>query len=267
MRPQASIELSEAARWLACAAIVAAVHCGAAWALLQQPAIDVDTVAAGAIVLELAPVAIARESSPVDAPAAQDQVQAQPAPEAPAPAAEPPREEAAVDIQPLPQLPLDAADLDALPVQTTVAKPDPVVDSPAPAQPVMAATAATSTPEVEAERRGDVAAAPVQGRPGGAQSIALPRWKTRIETLIERQKRYPKAAQQRREEGTALVAFVIDRQGRLVSATIEKSSGSDVLDAEALEILHRAQPFDPPPAEMPGDRPRLVVPIRFRQRG
>jgi periplasmic protein TonB len=36
-----------------------------------------------------------------------------------------------------------------------------------------------------------------------------------------------------------------------------------VLDEEALALVRRAQPFPPPPPEMPGNSLDLTVPIRF----
>ena len=42
----------------------------------------------------------------------------------------------------------------------------------------------------------------------------------------------------------------IDMSGDLTEVVIRKSSGSTVLDLAALDILNRASPFDPFPAEV-----------------
>ena len=80
---------------------------------------------------------------------------------------------------------------------------------------------------------------------------------------LERNKKYPSSAQARDEKGVVQLEFSVDRQGNLKSSRIVKSSGSDVLDRETLDLVKRAQPFASPPAAMTGDEVFLVVPIRF----
>jgi protein TonB len=65
------------------------------------------------------------------------------------------------------------------------------------------------------------------------------------------------------EQGTATVAFTIDRDGRLVSSRIVQSSGSPQLDEETLAMLMRAQPMPKPPSTAPDSALSLVVPVRF----
>jgi protein TonB len=108
-----------------------------------------------------------------------------------------------------------------------------------------------------------VATEPTQGRNTPDNLNAAPTWKTQIVAMLERNKRYPEAAQSRRQQGIALVFFSLDRQGRLIDSRIERSSGVSELDEEALALLYRAQPFPPPPPELPGERVNLTVPIRF----
>jgi hypothetical protein len=45
---------------------------------------------------------------------------------------------------------------------------------------------------------------------------------------------YPDAARRRGLEGTLVAAFTVDEGGKLVAARIEKSSGSDILDAAGI---------------------------------
>ena len=61
----------------------------------------------------------------------------------------------------------------------------------------------------------------------------------------------------------ASLAFTIDRKGKVLSSQIATSSGSAVLDAEALALVKRAAPFPPPPAEVADTDLSFVVPIRF----
>ena len=65
----------------------------------------------------------------------------------------------------------------------------------------------------------------------------------------------------------AYVRFTMDRQGRVLSAALERSSGHAALDREALALLERAQPLPAPPAETPGERITLTVPVEFFTRG
>jgi protein TonB len=121
----------------------------------------------------------------------------------------------------------------------------------------------TSAPQAAPLETAAIPAAPVQGQPTPKSSNAVPTWKTKIVALLERNKRYPPAAQSRGEHGVAQVFFSLDRAGRLIDSRVMLSSGAAALDEEALALLHRAQPFPPPPAEMPGPHVDLVVPIRF----
>jgi protein TonB len=91
----------------------------------------------------------------------------------------------------------------------------------------------------------------------------VPTWKTEILALLERNKRYPEVAQSRHQQGIAQVFFSLDRQGRVIDSRVVRSSGASALDEEALALLRRAQPFPPPPPELPGQRVDLSVPIRF----
>lgn len=74
---------------------------------------------------------------------------------------------------------------------------------------------------------------------------------------------YPDAAKKDKTQGTAVVRFSIDRQGRVLSASINRSSGSTVLDAAALEVLQRASPVPAMPASMGRDRLTISLPIEY----
>jgi protein TonB len=80
---------------------------------------------------------------------------------------------------------------------------------------------------------------------------------------LNRAKRYPSEARQRREEGTVRLSFSIDRSGRVLSYQIIGSSGSAALDQEALGMIQRASPLPAPPPELGGARISLTVPVRF----
>ena len=83
-------------------------------------------------------------------------------------------------------------------------------------------------------------------------------------TRLAKVQRYP--AQARSVQGVVNFAFTIDRHGGVVSSRSVKSSGSAVLDAEALALIKRAAPLPPPPADIADGDLSFVVPIRFATR-
>jgi protein TonB len=83
---------------------------------------------------------------------------------------------------------------------------------------------------------------------------------------LQQFERYPRSAHARGEQGVALVAFSVDRDGRVLSRKIALSSGHPDLDNEALTMLERAQPLPPFPRSMTQAQLNLTVPIRFSLR-
>ncbi|MDR3515996.1 MAG: TonB family protein [Azospirillaceae bacterium] len=88
-------------------------------------------------------------------------------------------------------------------------------------------------------------------------------WQGALVARLERFKRYPAAARARQQQGVALVHFVIDRDGQVLSSQLIRSSDSSALDDESLALLQRAAPLPPPPDAVTGERIELTVPIRF----
>jgi len=80
---------------------------------------------------------------------------------------------------------------------------------------------------------------------------------------LEKHREYPRRARMRRQEGTVLLSFVIDRNGRVLEHRIEKSSGFSILDDEVLKMLERAQPLPGMPKHFDRDQLALVVPVQF----
>lgn len=73
-------------------------------------------------------------------------------------------------------------------------------------------------------------------------------YQARARALIERNKNYPEEALQMSMTGSVVIAYVIDRDGRLVRAEIDRSSGHSLLDQAALRAVRRAR-FEPMPAD------------------
>lgn len=89
-------------------------------------------------------------------------------------------------------------------------------------------------------------------------------WKNRLLSHLDRYKRYPDAARARRAEGTALLSFGMDRDGRVLGYYLVRSSGYPELDDEVLSMIERASPLPPAPPEIRAQVVQLVVPVRFR---
>jgi len=78
---------------------------------------------------------------------------------------------------------------------------------------------------------------------------------------LQRFKRYPAAAHG--AAGTVVVHFVLNRAGEVMESAVTKSSGNEVLDREAIEILRRASPFPAFPAAKPGAQDTYIAPVNF----
>ncbi|MGO8865076.1 MAG: TonB family protein [Alphaproteobacteria bacterium] len=70
---------------------------------------------------------------------------------------------------------------------------------------------------------------------------------------------YPGAARSRGIAGVAHYAIVIDRRGNLLELRLLHSSGADILDRAGRDAVELSAPFDPPPADVPGDQVSLEL--------
>jgi protein TonB len=83
----------------------------------------------------------------------------------------------------------------------------------------------------------------------------LDNWKRRIEAVGGEY--FPELGDLEGLTGSPTLEVSIEASGQLSEVIIRKSSGSAVLDQAALDILRRASPFDPFPAEVSADYDRL----------
>jgi protein TonB len=72
--------------------------------------------------------------------------------------------------------------------------------------------------------------------------------------------RYP----DRDSAGRVDLRFSIDRQGRVLDVRVVRSSRSDALDREALDLIRRASPVPAPPSQLV--RVIFTLPIQFHSR-
>lgn len=204
---------------------------------------------------------------------------------------EPVEEARPVEVEPAAVTPAEAV---AAALPEAEPEPPPLPPTPQPKPLVPAVAEATPTPRAEPApppKAADIVALPdvqiatsvpaVQGAGGKAGSQDSPEagsadqvtggglpgqatdYMSLLQAWLHKHKEYPRRAQARRQEGTALLYFVMDRDGRVSDSHIQRSSGYQLLDEEVLALIRRAEPLPPPPPELAGDNIKLVVPVQF----
>lgn len=104
--------------------------------------------------------------------------------------------------------------------------------------------------------------APPMPVPVAAPSVT-PTYEGQVIALLNRHKRYPRAALVRGLQGVPVVRFKVDREGKLLSVALEHSCGHRLLDEEIVATVQRAAPLPPFPADMTQPQQEFVVPVRF----
>jgi protein TonB len=120
------------------------------------------------------------------------------------------------------------------------------------------AASAQQNHEPQSEAAPPAATAP---SPPASASSAVASWQQSLVARLARLQRYPPKAHG--AQGVVSLAFTIDRHGNVTSSRIVKSSGSALLDAEALDLIKRAAPLPSPPTEIADADLSFVIPIRF----
>jgi protein TonB len=283
-----------AARWGAAALIVAGAHAGAVWAALNwREAETPPSEPPPAVMIDLAPVAVAPSAPPQEVAPGPQQTEAelQPDPTPPIPTQEAeslPLDPAPPEASPLPDLKPDPAPqappmdmkIPDLPkneeADAVLAPPPPPPEPKAQKKPRAKAPEGerkkpvrldkkrvlqTTAPPAAEARQSTAAAAPAAGAASQA-SVAPASWKGDLVAHLNRYKRYPAGAV---SYGTASIVFTINRSGQVLSSRLIGSSGDQALDEEAVSLPRRASPVPPPPPGMGGATITLTVPVRFNR--
>ncbi|MDJ1159545.1 energy transducer TonB [Chelatococcus sp. SYSU_G07232] len=286
------------ARWGLASVVVLAAHVGTAAGLLALQAPEpLRGEPPAAIMIELAPLAMAPEAPQNDVAPGERALMAHPETDEPDKDAEPDPEPPppALDLPEPPPIPQQLAVQTAVPVEDlpplprVPTLPEPEVTLPPPPKPAEPPKAAEKPREKlekkPQERRREVkrrppaqreqapqrlqaapaptATAPVAGAMAGNPGALPASWKSRLYAHIARHKRYPNEARSRGETGVAHLRFSIDRTGRLVSFRLVRSSGSAALDEAVLATIQRADPLPAPPPEAAADNLTFVIPMNF----
>ncbi|WP_269933277.1 energy transducer TonB family protein [Aminobacter sp. HY435] len=281
--------------WSTAAAVIVSVHVAAAWYVQRMPAETFPLEQAqSAVMIDLAPMALAPEAVPQDTADLVDSAASEPVEEvtepvepveadAAEPVAEPvnevaqpepePAEEVA-EVEPADEVVPDLVELPLPEVAMAVPQPRPAVEKPRPVvkpvrdkkpgekkpveKPVKQAEMKKPQPSTMDARKSaqvsDTTRAPAAGQ-GAGKSMSPAQWKARVYARMARQQ--PRV----RKNGSVTVRFTFSQSGDVLTANILSSSGIPELDEAALRTVRRASPIPAPPPAVPA---YLVLPITFR---
>jgi protein TonB len=141
---------------------------------------------------------------------------------------------------------------------------------PAPVAPPQAAQAAPSAPAAPAAPAAQTAsaapAAPVQASARGGDSTDsgnLDQYRLALIGVAKKYKRYPAQAMEKGWTGKVEVRLVIGANGLIQSALVKSSSGYEILDNVAVDMIKKAKPLTPIPAALRGKEFTVDIPVIF----
>lgn len=88
-------------------------------------------------------------------------------------------------------------------------------------------------------------------------------WQSRLMSYLANAKKYPRMSKKKKEQGTVVVHFTMNRLGEVISVNIKQATPFKALNQEALDLIKRASPLPEPPEEFSGEEIQLAVPIEF----
>lgn len=96
------------------------------------------------------------------------------------------------------------------------------------------------------------------GKTGNASDFyaALKAW-------LNQHKEYPAELKKQKKQGVVVLEFSINKNGEVMTAIVQKSSGVPLMDQAALDMLAKANPVPPLPDSMNRDRVSLRMPIEY----
>jgi protein TonB len=112
-------------------------------------------------------------------------------------------------------------------------------------------TSNTSSPE---------AAAPTQ-QPDQQQMLG--RYAQQLSRLLASHQEYPRLAAMRGWEGEVRLRLKVARKGNLLSLQVDRSSGHEILDQHALQLVDQVR-LPPFPDELEGSEIQITVPVNYK---
>jgi protein TonB len=126
------------------------------------------------------------------------------------------------------------------------------------------AEAAADTPEPDAGADQATQQEQVELVAGGDQ--AVDQYLGKLARHLSRYREYPRRARRLGQEGTPVVIFEFDRNGKLLEARLRDSSSHRLLDEAALELLRDASPLPEVPESMTGRSFTYTLPVGYKLR-
>jgi protein TonB len=150
-----------------------------------------------------------------------------------------------------------------------VARAAEVAAAPALPDEPFAAAPAGSASGASAARRGE--ARPAAASPGagstrsgsGADTGTLDQYRLALIGVARRYKRYPAQAMDKGWQGRVEIRLVVGANGAIQSSLVKASSGYEILDNQALDMVNKAKPLTPIPAALWGREFTVDIPVIF----
>lgn len=241
-------------RWSLAALIVLAAHLGlvGTYFLFYQPA-PAGVPEGPAILIDLSPPAAPSNST--NAEIGPPVEEAMPPPEPQVMDIKPPEPV----IEPPPPVPMDSPVVltpDPPKPQEVVREKEPPPPEPKKVERKKPAPRTTAAPR--ADRAGELSTPST-----GASGSALATWASQVSSRLQSAKRYPGGADSRREGGSVMLRFTLNRSGGVLARSISRGSGHSELDQEVLAMVQRASPFPPMPAQVTLPSYTFTVRVNF----
>lgn len=110
----------------------------------------------------------------------------------------------------------------------------------------------------------DAPAQVLQRRLSKAELRGLQRgYYSELNQMMRRERSYPRSARRRGLEGTVLVELVVDARGKLLKASVIRSSGHEVLDQAALADVRKMKRLPKPPKALKRRHVKLHIPFEY----
>jgi protein TonB len=160
----------------------------------------------------------------------------------------------------------DAATASAHAMQQAVRKPE---DQPPP-EPEAEEKQAETKPDLKVQTAEETAVSLASAAPPAAASEATraalnTTYHARVARHLVRFKRFPPGVSHARSTGRVVVSFRLTPEGRVTSVHLVEGSGVMAFDAEAMEMIRRADPF-PRPLSAHRDDLSFTIPVAYRLR-
>jgi protein TonB len=130
----------------------------------------------------------------------------------------------------------------------------------APTAPVDPAPAAPATPSAPAARVEPQPTAPAQSAP---DTGTLDTYRLELMRVARKYKRYPRAAMDNNWEGRVVVRMVVGANGMISSISVATSTGHELLDKQALDMIQKAKGGVLIPPALRGKEFTLEIPVIY----